>query len=65
MEGVETSSLSSLGHNLLKNQRWRSIAMIQNLHLQTFTSDSGETGAKKAQYKEAGEGYGWNSSDGH
>ena len=33
MEGVETSSLSSLGHNLLKNQRWRLIAMIQRLHL--------------------------------
>ena len=66
MRGVETSSLSSLGHSLLKKQRWRSIAMFCCcLRSQTFTPDSGETGAKEAQHKEAGEGYGRNSSNGH
>ena len=32
---------------------------------QLFTSDSGETRAKEAQHQKAGEGNGWNSSDGH
>ena len=65
MRGVETSSLSSLGHSLLKKQRWRWIAIFRCLRLQTLTSDSGETGAEEAQHKEAGEGYGRNSSNGH
>ena len=26
---------------------------------------SGQTGAEEAQYKEAGEGHGWHSADGH
>ena len=65
MRGVETSSLSSLGHSLLKKQRWRSIAILRCLRSRTFTPDSGETGAKEAQHKEAGEGYGRNSSNGH
>ena len=61
MVEVETSSLSSLGHNLLKNRRWRLIIAL----LQTFTSDSGEARAKEAQCKEAGKGNGRNCSDGH
>ena len=28
MRGVETSSLSSLGHSLLKKQRWRLVAIL-------------------------------------
>lgn len=35
MRGVETSSLSSLGHSLLKKQRWRSIAILAFTNIYT------------------------------